>query len=183
MLQLFRAPAAWLAAFGLLLAVASAPAQDQEAASEQAPPPPDPGNTEIPTRTPGFSFQNASSGKVEDFALGESPAEIQARHQESMLRKYDRDGDGKLSYEEKSRQMHDHFVQHKRLIKQYDKNGNQKLDRGEAYEMEVTIYLQRLNFMKLYDENQDGFLDATETERMRRELRRRQELFLKNMDR
>ncbi|MEM8664749.1 MAG: DUF2793 domain-containing protein, partial [Pseudomonadota bacterium] len=41
---------------------------------------------------------DASSGKVEDFALGESPAEIQARHQESMLRKYDRDGDGKLSY-------------------------------------------------------------------------------------
>jgi len=141
------------------------------------------GSQTIPPRSPGFSFVNSSSGKVTDFAQGESPSEILARHKESMLRKYDRDGDGALNESEKARQMNDHFVQHKRLIKQYDKNGNKKLDKREAQNMTYTIYLQRLNFMKLYDENQDGYLDNTETRRMRTELKRRQEIFLKNMDR
>lgn len=137
----------------------------------------------IPPRTSGFSFNGASRGKVSDFAHGESPAEIKERHQASMLRKYDRNGDGKLDDREKARQMQDHYVHHKRLIHQYDKNGNKKLDRFEAEQMAYLIYFQRLSFMNLYDEDQDGYLDGEETRRMRSELDRRQELFLKNMSR
>lgn len=137
----------------------------------------------IPKPSPGFSFSRATSGRVEDFAYGESPAEVKGRHQSAMLRKYDRDGDGKLSEREKTRQVQDHYVHHKRLIKQYDKNGNKRLDPFETQAMHYNVYLQRLNFMKLYDEDQNGFLDTTETQRMRRELERRQEIFLKNMDR
>lgn len=137
----------------------------------------------MPKPSPGFSFSQASSGKVEDFAYGESPTEIKGRHQAAMLRKYDRNGNGKLDDREKTRQMQDHYVHFKRLIKQYDKNGNKRLDPFETQTMHYNVYLQRLNFMKLYDEDQNGFLDTTETSRMRRELERRQEIFLKNMDR
>lgn len=83
------------------------------------------------------------------------PREVPAE----MLKKWDKDGDGKISPEE-AKAMRE-AMQAERL-KKWDKNGDGKIDADEEKAMREEMTAKRKALMEKYDENKDGKLDPAE---------------------
>lgn len=79
---------------------------------------------------PAFS-QDADAAKKPE---GDRKARMEARRAE-MIKKYDKDGDGKLSDEEREAMKKDHAGRRAEMVKKYDKDGDGKLSDEERKAM------------------------------------------------
>lgn len=127
---------------------------------------------------PGFAFESSKEGMVDDFAKGASQAEKTERFHTLMLKKYDKDGDGKLSPSEEQALRQDMYVRYQFLLKKYDKNKNGVLDPDEVAAMEADLAKRRAIFMKNFDKDHDGKLNEQEAAAMRAELEKRRANYL-----
>ena len=106
-------------------------------AQDAAPAPPAPPQGEKPQRParPPREVPPAVLKKFDTDGDGKlSPDEFKAMRearQAEMLKKYDKDGDGKLSDEEKKARDEDMAAKRKAMIEKYDANKNGKLDPEE----------------------------------------------------
>jgi EF hand len=123
-----------LLTLGVLIGTCSfAAAQDPA-----APPPPPPAEAGKPPRgdRPQREIPPALLKKYDKDADGKlSPEErktMQDERKAEMLKKYDKDGDGKLSEEENKTMREDQQAKRKALLEKYDANKNGKLDPEET---------------------------------------------------
>lgn len=85
-------------------------------------------------------------GKMKE-RRGEFRDEMQEEHKENILKRYDKNGDGKLSDSEQSKMEKDRVEEVKQeLIKEYDKNGNGRLDSAEKTAIKEDAKIQKGKF-------------------------------------
>ncbi|MFH1227655.1 MAG: EF-hand domain-containing protein [Planctomycetota bacterium] len=86
-----------------------------------------------------------------------------------MLKKYDKDGDGKLSESEFGQMRKDEeAARWAEIIKKYDKDGDGKLSESEFEQMRKDEEdTRQAEMLKKYDKNRDGKLSESEREQMR----------------
>ncbi len=80
-----------------------------------------------------------------------------------MLKKYDKDGDGKLSDEER-KTMRDEMkaTREAEMLKKYDKDGDGKLSDEEKATMQADLEAQHKALLEKYDANKNGKLEPEE---------------------
>ncbi len=85
---------------------------------------------------------------------------------EEILKKYDKDGDGKLSEAEHTAMAADRKAigekRRQEALKKYDKDGDGKLSETERQTMRDEMEATRKAFMEKYDTDKDGRLDPAE---------------------
>jgi EF hand len=85
---------------------------------------------------------------------------------EEILKKYDKDGDGKLSEAEHTAMAADRKAmgekRRQEALKKYDKDGDGKLSEAERQTMRDEMEATRKAFMEKYDTDKDGRLDPAE---------------------
>ncbi|MFH1228505.1 MAG: EF-hand domain-containing protein [Planctomycetota bacterium] len=95
-----------------------------------------------------------------------NPAERKAATKAEMLRKYDKDRDGKLNDTEMAQWKADQAAYKAEIIKKYDKNGDGKLNDAERAAMKADQEARRneaLNkFIQKWDKDGDGSLNQAE---------------------
>jgi len=110
------------------------------------------------------------------------PARVNMRAE--ILKKYDKDGDGKLNEQEKAAMLADRKAEMDKARqaheKEFDKNGDGKLDDAERKAMMDARQAQREKFMKerekAFDKDGDGKLSDEERKAMMDEMQKRHPL-------
>jgi Ca2+-binding EF-hand superfamily protein len=95
-----------------------------------------------------------------------------------LIKKFDRDGDGKLDAAEKARARQILRHHRKRLLKRFDKDGDGRLDRREF--RNALKHHRRRWMLKHFDKNRDGKLSRREKEHARRVIKERHKEWRKN---
>lgn len=80
------------------------------------------------------------------------------------LKKFDKDGDGKLSQEEAQAMRQERQAE---ILKKYDKDGDGKLSEEEREAQRKDLEAQRKALLEKYDENKDGTLQREEIQKAR----------------
>jgi hypothetical protein len=133
--------------------------------------------------TPGFSFNTAKEGTVEEFARGEPLADRRERFLTMILKKYSKSGVGQLTAEEEQKFLQDFNARQMLIVQRYDLDRNDVLGERDSKWLNGSLYNRRLNFFRGFDANNDGRLDLAETAAMRKELDSRRAWFEDNFDR
>lgn len=102
---------------------------------------------------------------------GQQPAKMEKRHQE-LVRRFDKDGDGKLSEDEKAAARAEMRTENgprkenrKKLLKRFDKDGDGKLseeEKAEAKKAADKFNENRAELIKRFDKDGDGVLNDEE---------------------
>lgn len=128
----------------------------------------------------GASAFQAHAQQVQ--ATAQTNQTARAFNRAEMLKKYDKDGDGKLSDEERRAMFADRKAaiekQHRELEKKFDKNGDGKLDDQERAAMRADMQKRypaagaQINeqMIKRFDKDGDGKLSEEERQAMRETL-------------
>lgn len=93
-----------------------------------------------------------------------------------MIEKFDKDGDGKLSEDERAAAKEAMRERHEKwMIERFDKDGDGKLSQEEREAMEAERKAKheelKQEMLKKYDQDGDGKLSEAEKEQMRKEMR------------
>lgn len=91
---------------------------------------------------------------------------------EEMLKKFDKDGDGKLNDEEKKAMQEEREKRHKEMLEKYDTDKDGKISKEER-EAAMKAWHQKL--LKEFDADGDGKLSDEESQTARKTLRERGE--------
>jgi len=125
----------------------------------------------------------ASAGDQDPtMAPSESPAPNHKTRQAELLKKYDKNGDGKIDEDERAAAKADMFKNgtggprgsalRERIMKRFDKNGDGVLDENELATA-VDALKTNPRFIQRFDKNGDGKLDETELASARQEITQR----------
>ena len=107
----------------------------------------------------------------------EKPAHRKAtgKAREEMLKKYDKNGDGKLDADERKVMEDALKAKQAERLKKLDKNGDGKVDEAERKSARETASQRakdnRAEILKKFDKNGDGKLDAEERKAMREAMK------------
>ena len=86
----------------------------------------------------------------------------QCQYKAAIIKRFDKDGDGKLSDAEKAEMKATREARHQQMLKKWDKDGDGKLSDAEKAEMKAFREAQHQEMLKKWDKDGDGKLSDAE---------------------
>ncbi|RYD23304.1 MAG: hypothetical protein EOP88_04645 [Verrucomicrobiaceae bacterium] len=100
----------------------------------------------------------AAFASAQDEKPKREPRQIPAE----VLKKYDKDGDGKLSEDERKALQSDRKAEQEKILKKYDKDGDGKLSEEERKALRADAEAKHKALLEKYDADKDGKLSESE---------------------